>query len=117
MDAWLEKYITQEVKDQGGDHTLFKLGYYETLTRENGVNSKDLIVLFWLIYYFVLMQPKAKAKKKQVQDSLTRILGKFQGKKRKLNHSMFPDKVFAKFFAKKWMIIMFHVRKLKRDPD
>ena len=124
LDKWLDDYILQTEKAHMGSQPceFFKLGFYITLGRENACSAEDLINLFWLIYLYILVSPLGKPRKNQIKDAIARAIHRHQTHhapgipSKKINSSKYNDNIFSNWIAKRFLILMFHVRRLKRNP-
>ena len=110
LDSWLDTYIKNNP-----EHLLFVLGHYEHLTREQACNAQDLVVLFPLIKAYLELDSKGLASRTPIQEAMKRALGR--NKDKACNKSKYDNGIFAKFFGKKFLVVMFHLRRLKRIDE
>jgi len=116
LDKWLDDYVAaQMLDDAGSTKNVFEIGYYASLTRDNSVNPFDLLRIFNWLFVFLVVNPLGKGKRTQIKEAILRCLDRHKSKT--LNRTQFTNQVYSDFLSKRFMVIMFHLRRLKRDPE
>jgi hypothetical protein len=95
------------------------MGIYESIGKTMAARIDGLVFLYQILVLVLDICPWCEVNYGQWRDAVLYAID--EGKKKEpvriLNHSTFKDKIWAGQRAERWVTVLYHLRRLKRNED